>query len=147
MRTPAKLKRNKALTLELVNKVRVATGRKPLQKLQKAFPSDTQACAIAKPLKGIKSFSGVAEHAPSDTDKPWSYDAATFSFSDEKTARKVGKAIGQPVRRYSVSAFTERESWDVRLPKYASEFIDDFDEGRYPELIDNKTGGSAAFGA
>lgn len=147
-RTPAQLKRNEEKTLALVNTIREATGRKPIKRLQKAFPTDSQACAIAKPLKVVKSIVGVAEHSPNETEKAWDEKYATFTFVDEEIARKVAKAINQPYRCHEASMYHDGLAvWDVRLPVYASQFIEDFDDFRYPHLVDSKTGGSSAFGA
>lgn len=148
-RTKATLAKNEAKTLELVNTIRSVTSRKPIKALQKAFPSDSQACAIAKPVNGARvPLQGVGYNAPSDNEvHPWPDKYSCLTFTDEGVAQRVADAIGQPIRT-AISPFDEDPSaWDVRLPVYASQFIEDFDNERYPHLIDTKTGGSSAFGA
>lgn len=94
--------------LNYVNRVRVALGKKPLQKLPKGKRQSFVSCPLSNSFG--REIIRVGEG--------W------ISF------RSVDKAfeIGIKLRK---TAFTDGT---IALPEYVSKFIDYFDKGMYPEL-------------
>lgn len=112
--------------LNWINSQRKNLGMKPLTALPKGVTGDAESCPIAN------SFTTKAAQAEVD---------------DELRVNReipVPKAVHDFVRKLSCdggyySELLEKnivDSYIAELPKYVSDFIVKFDDGKYPELIE-----------
>ena len=122
MTTIQKTPRSIQRVLAFVNRVRVATGQKPLKSLKKGKPNNSSLCPIAASFNGLANVSG-----------------ATIEFSGltGKQFTKVCKDLGVPKDEVgdNVEFYEAYGHAEIDLPKFCVEFVDRFDKGRIPELI------------
>lgn len=102
--------------LNLVNAAREAVGLPVLDRLPVGRVGDCHDCPVARalPARAI--------------DGRWAI------FDDSSTARRVADAWGASCRTATHEYGTEK--FVVRLPEPLIEFLEEFDQGTYPELIE-----------
>jgi len=96
--------------LAYVNRVRKLRGMKPLKRMPQGARNQARSCPIA-----------CALHARSVSTN-------FIAFSDDGRPLQPGKARSLRIR---LSRWQTR----IRPPEYVKEWIEDFDAGKYPELI------------
>ncbi len=109
-------KRNKSAALRFANSVREALGKPRLRKLPLGIPFDNCKCPVALAVE----------------DSQARVDEDNFTF--ENNAVKcyvVGIALD-----YDDISLDETEYYGLKIPPDVSKFVKDFDNGKYPELID-----------
>lgn len=101
--------------LKLVNDARTVIGQSPLTQLPKGIPSNCDACVVANALDARTGGTTVG-----------------FFQSEKEKARAIGRAWGTTVWFEP----TYDRPWRVLMPCALTTFIDAFDHGQFPELID-----------
>lgn len=108
-------KRTFARELALINKGRVVLGYKPLVRIPKGVPNDPKYCPINRAMRSYATSDNVdlAENTCYPTDK---------EYNRAKSLAKVWKT----------NVIMDAE---VKLPQILSDFVSNFDDLKYPELV------------
>lgn len=107
-------KKPPAEVLRLVNEARVALGKGKLKELPKGGREDCETCPLSIAL-------GMIVHS------------RTVCVSTRRESESLVRAWGTGGRLWSSSG----TNWDINLPEPLVKFVEDFDAGKYPDLIDD----------
>lgn len=102
------MKPTHARILAYVNRVRKAQGKEPLQELPKGSRVDAECCPVGKGM-GLSTAQ------------------TTFMCGDVGQAELLAQRLRLDLYRPG--------SAEVRHPRYVTEWIRRFDDGKYPELV------------
>jgi hypothetical protein len=109
----SQLKKNKSAALRFANKVRKALGKKPISRFPLGIPEDPCKCSLALAIEDPQArvVEGILE------------------FDENLTKNYVvGKALDYDVN-------LDKQSSGLELEISVSKFVQDFDKGKYPELV------------